>query len=348
MQRILFLWSMLTISLLFAGCSKKTIAIGEMNIDFTQIDLTDGNTGDTLSLDSEQSRELYEKLQETEFVQERPHRDSSSWDYWIAFRKDDEVKKEFGIHGRDTLEYDGDLYKAVNSGIDLTYVKSYLYTTFQATVIGTENGLLITPEKESMEARSSDKISVGLSGTKFYDAEGNEISEDSLMVGDRIMITYNGAINESYPAQISAYEIALLDRNVLIEAYLAVIEELYEEDTALNSDITMIAVDTTEWIHLSDEQKEMICNVIHDKYGFEVMENTYEELVEKGLILEKGLTFPNGILIKISNLKYKEEKQKLTGSMEKWRSGLGAIGSDFTAEYKEGEWRITKKNRWVS
>ncbi|MBE5965794.1 MAG: hypothetical protein E7255_02305 [Lachnospiraceae bacterium] len=348
MRRILLLWSVLTVSLLFAGCSKKTIAIGEMDIDFTQIDLTDRNTGDTLSLDSEQSRELYEKLQETEFVQERPNRKSGGWDYWITFRKDDEVKKEFGIHGKDTLEYDGNLYKAVNSSMDLTDVKSYLYTTFQATVIGTENGLLVMPEKESMEAGSSDKISVGLSDTKFYDAEGNEISEDMLMVGDRIMITYSGAINESYPAQISAYEIDLLDRNILIQGYLAIIEELYEEDAALNSDITMIAVDTTEWINLSDEQKKMICNMVQDKYGFEVVENTYEELVEKGLIVEKELTYPNGILINISNLKYKEEKQKLTGSMEKWRSGLGATGSDFTAEYKDGEWKISKNKQWKS
>lgn len=347
MKRVIYLWSILVASLILAGCSKKTVMIGEMDMAFTNVDLKDGSTGNSIILDKEQSQELYNSLADIEFVRDKSNEDSTGWSYWISFKKDTEVIKEFGILGQDILTYDKYLYKAKNASIDMDYLNSYFYITFHATVIGTESGLLITPEKETMEARSSDKISVGLVDTKIYE-NGNEIDNGQIMVGDRLRITYNGMIAESYPAQISAYEIDVVERNVLIEGYLSVIDDLYQEDSALNSDIAMIALDTTDWIDLTDEEKKIIFTIVHDKYGFEVIEGTFDELSEEGLIDKEGLYFPNGILIELTNLESNEKKQTFTGSMKKWRSGIGAIGSDFTAEFDDGEWKISKENMWVS
>jgi hypothetical protein len=42
-------------------------------------------------------------------------------------------------------------------------------------------------------------------------------------------------------------------------------------------------------------------------------------------------------------------QEEITCSIEKWRSGLGTIGSnDVTAKYKEGKWPITKEGMRIS
>lgn len=348
MKRVIYLWSIIIASLILAGCSKKTVMIGEMDMDFTNVDFKDGRTGNQVTLNTEQSVEIYNTLEDIEFVKEGTNESRTGWDYWIAFMKDSELVKEFGIHGNDILEYDGYLYKAKDASIDTDYFNSYFYTTFHARVIGTESGLLISPDNDTMEASSSDKISVGLNGTKIYDQNNNEIDQDDLMLGDRIKITYNGMIAESYPAQISAHQIEVVERNIIIEGYLAIIDDLYKDDSALNSDIALIAFDTSEWINLTDEEKQAILTIVRDRYGFEVIEGTFDELAEEGLIDKDKLYFPNGILIKISELDYNEKKQVLSGSMKKWRSGSGAIGADFKAKFEENTWTITKENMWIS
>lgn len=348
MKKIILLWSVIMISLIFAGCSKKTVMIGEMDMDFTNADLKEGTTGNQITLNQEQSQELYHKLADIEFIQDNSNKNQTDWDFWISFNKNNDVVKEFGIYGEDTLEYDGALYKSKNKAIDKDYLNSFFYYTFHARVLDKENGLLIAPEKNTSEAKSSDKIFVGLVNTKIYGLNGKEMPADQFMVGDRIKVTYNGIIAESYPAQISSNEIEVVERNVLIEGYLAIINDLYNEDEGLNGDITMIAVDTSGWINLTEEEKNFILKVIGHRYGFEVIEGTFDELADEGLIDKEQLYFPNGILIEINQLEYQENKQILTGSMKKWRSGLGAIGSDFTAKFDKNTWTLKKENMWIS
>ncbi len=220
--------------------------------------------------------------------------------------------------------------------------------TFEAEVIETGNTLLIAPNAESNEYRSSDKISVSLIDSKILNIEGKEIAKEDLKAGDIIKITYNGMIAESYPAQISASQIEVVDHNILMEGYLALIDDIYQEDNGLNSEIDMIALDTTEWVDLTEIEKEMIFVKMKELYGFEVIEGTFEELAEEVLIYDENLLFPKGIHLTISNMKYDDKKQKITCSIKKWRSGLGAIGSDATAKYDKTEWKITKENMWIS
>ena len=64
---------------------------------------------------------------------------------------------------------------------------------FKAEIIEmSEKALVIKPLDEYSEARSSDKISVP-----------NWFAKDAVKVGDIIGISYDGAILESYPAQLS-------------------------------------------------------------------------------------------------------------------------------------------------
>ncbi len=221
--------------------------------------------------------------------------------------------------------------------------------SFRAEVIESGASLLITPSEESNEARSSDKISVHLTNTMLVDEAGTTISTEDLIAGDILVITYNGLIAESYPAQITATKVEKVDHNKLFDGYLALIDDIFQEDKGLNYDIKMIALDTSEWIKLSSIEKEMIFAKVKATYGLEVIEGTYEELAEQGLINQESLSFTDGVLIKISKITYDERKERLTCATSKWRGGDGAIGADdVTAVLRNGTWEITKEGNWIS
>lgn len=221
-------------------------------------------------------------------------------------------------------------------------------SAFEAEVLQAGTSLLIAPDKESNEYRSSDKISVNLIDCKITDKEGNVITAEEIKAGDILTISYNGVILESYPAQLTANAISVKDHNILMDGYLAIIDDIYQEDKGLNSDIEMIALDTSEWTGLDDAQKEAVFSELKNRYEVDIVEGTFDTLSEQGLIDKDNLYFPKGILITVS-ISFDEKKQKLAYSIEKWRSGLGAIGTDDgSAEYDKGEWKITKKNVWKS
>lgn len=224
--------------------------------------------------------------------------------------------------------------------------------SFTAKILETEGGLLIAPDEGTNETRSSDKISVHTNTSKFYDKFGNEISLDQLEVGDHIEIVYNGMIMESYPAQIGAISITLTEDKELLQAYKAVIDDVYQDDSALNSDISIIALDLEDVNNLTEEELVTLVEMVDETYGsagIEVMKATYKELIEQGLVDDENLYFEKGILITIKEPQYDRKKMTLTYGIEKWRSGLGAIGSDkATAKFKDGEWKITKEDMWIS
>lgn len=220
---------------------------------------------------------------------------------------------------------------------------------FEAEVISAEQGLLVTPDPQSGESKSSDKISVRLTEAKITDQEGKELTLEELKAGDFVKITYNGVILESYPAQIGASSVQVIGHNKLIDGYLSLIDDIYNEDKGLNDEIDMIALDTTAWSGLTEIEKEIIFSSMKEAYGLDIIEATYDELKQQGLIDEDQLYFPKGIHIVISDFNYNKEKDTITCAIKKWRSGLGAIGSDeVTAEYKDGKWKISKGNMWIS
>lgn len=81
---------------------------------------------------------------------------------------------------------------------------------FEAEILKAGDILLVAPEEDSNEFKSSDKISVNLVRAKILDSEGEEITADVLEAGTRVRITYNGMILESYPAQISASKVQVI------------------------------------------------------------------------------------------------------------------------------------------
>ena len=82
---------------------------------------------------------------------------------------------------------------------------------FKATVLENNDSLMVEPQKDTSEINSSDKIVVHTTNAKIYDANGDEILVSKIEAGEIVQITYNGMIAESYPAQISAAKIEIVE-----------------------------------------------------------------------------------------------------------------------------------------
>lgn len=129
------------------------------------------------------------------------------------------------------------------------------------------------------------------------------------------------------------------------DAYYTLFLKLYGDDTGLNSDIKYIAVDLTR-AKLADtgrflELMEAFC----EDEGLTLMQDTVEGLTEKGYI--RDLYFEHGIVVAFADSSLTDTMLHTQAS--KWRSGLGAIGGDYTLEKKAGIWTVTASdNNWIS
>jgi len=84
--------------------------------------------------------------------------------------------------------------------------------TFEAQILEVhETYLMVTPNEGETELRSADRITVSIEEAKILDKEGNEMDKSIFNEGMEVEIVYDGAIAESYPAQIlNCYEIRML------------------------------------------------------------------------------------------------------------------------------------------
>ena len=86
-----------------------------------------------------------------------------------------------------------------------------------------EKSIIVKPEADSKEIRSSDKISIGIT-------RPTNSTNDFYVVGNKVKITYNGIIMESYPAQIIATKIELVNwSNYWIRKIIYVLGENKDE-----------------------------------------------------------------------------------------------------------------------
>ena len=85
-------------------------------------------------------------------------------------------------------------------------------SSFVATVLENNgNSLLVEPREGSDELRSADKIVVYVKDAKLIGEDSKEINMEDITVGTQVEISYDGAIAESYPAQIrGCYKIKVL------------------------------------------------------------------------------------------------------------------------------------------
>ena len=139
---------------------------------------------------------------------------------------------------------------------------------------------------------------------------------------------------ETWPAQLTgatvrAYSVPAdkEDHGDICEIYLSVLEDLWTEDSGLNSDITYISVDLDDAPGvLTDGEKAAVAWIFSGAHGKQGLRLGFEELKENGYIDDGVLYWEDGALFSIRKSDNgKDSTQKITFDAEKWRSGTGAV-----------------------
>ena len=98
-----------------------------------------------------------------------------------------------------TNELDTEVYIKCKDYEDKNYSNWEERHIFMGTILEVnKNSIIVEPSAGSHERKSSDKIII------------KRVNTDNYEIGDKLKITYNGLIEESYPAQITANEIELI------------------------------------------------------------------------------------------------------------------------------------------
>ena len=106
------------------------------------------------------------------------------------------------------------------------------------------------------------------------------------LAGTTATVTFDGGIQESWPMgfdRVTAVDFSTEDFDDTCRLYLDVLEDLWNADSALNENITELALDLTA-TSLSGSQREAVVYAFGAAHGVMAMEATFEELVDQGYI----------------------------------------------------------------
>lgn len=233
----------------------------------------------------------------------------STWGYKYApsIKKEETKTNEYTFLGRvvDTLE----IYEEVS------WVKD-VPGSIQIT---------IEPLEGEEIRKTTDKIVIYL---KEYDGNNYE-------AGTIVKVTYTGEVLKSDPPQVNYTKIEEV-KNYTVEMYKKILDDLINQDSAINEGAKFIAIDFTNFLayhkdgndgssqlrNLSTNEKNQLLDYCK-KYNENVIEATMEELKEKGYFNEKNM-YLQGILITVTNTE-KVEFDKAILSLQKYRGGLAAV-----------------------
>ena len=153
----------------------------------------------------------------------------------------------------------------------------------------------------------------------------------NLATGTLVEVTYGGSILESWPAQfggVTAVEAMVGGFDDRCALYFQVLEDLWDVDPGLNSDLTYLGVDLSQ-TSLSESERSAVAWAFAGRHGGELLTGTWEELADQGYIDRENLYWEDGILFSVKEKAepvyfMPEGTAAVTFDAEKWRSGLGA------------------------
>ncbi|MCI9141149.1 MAG: hypothetical protein HFH87_00835 [Lachnospiraceae bacterium] len=182
--------------------------------------------------------------------------------------------------------------------------------------------------------------------------------EDGMKIG-----IAGGYVMETFPGQLGGdLEIYAYSRGTeqnpgggyydLCGLYLKVLDDLWERDNGLNSDVQHVSVDLSEAPgELTDGEKSAIAWIFGCQHQVESLTMTQEELAEAGYLTELELSSKNklyqwedGVLFRITAIQWEEGETYslpvIKFNADKWRSPRGAyFFSDCFAVWPEmGTW----------
>lgn len=196
----------------------------------------------------------------------------------------------------------------------------------------------LQPDGTVLAATYADHIPV------FLDGEPAEPSD--LKDGMSVEVSFNGTVMETFPAQLGqAYELHAYSMGTpqspggsfydLCGLYLQVLDDLWETDPGLNSDVALAGLDLSDAPGaLLDSEKSALAWRFGEVHAVEVVEGTYEELAEEGYLtayedIPDLYRWEDGCLFTISANHQHDDEIYFAGPIlffnaQKWRSPLGA------------------------
>jgi len=191
----------------------------------------------------------------------------------------------------------------------------------------------------------------------LVEAEGGSREADASCLEDgmTVQVIYTG-LQETYPLgfdevrSLTAYALGTAENPGgteydLCGLYLQALEDLWEEDPALNDGVKTLGMDLSQAPGgLTQAEKDALAWRFGELHGLEVVQGTWEELADQGYIDREHLYWEDGILFSLTPAEGHETEHyslpTLFFDAQKWRSGLGAyFFEDCSAVWPEmGTW----------
>lgn len=199
-------------------------------------------------------------------------------------------------------------------------------------------------------AESGELVLAANDGTasQVYTLNTEGLPLDAPVKNGELINVYYDMVLETFPAQfadVTAVEHTETERDDRCGLYLQVLEDLWEVDPGLNTDLEELGVDLSGLTDLSDSEKAAITWAFGWSHGLTPITGTWEELVEQGYIDREELIWNgHGCLFSLSG------SADDTFQAEKWASGLGAyFFNDCTAKMgQDGSWTYTVGSEAIS
>lgn len=179
------------------------------------------------------------------------------------------------------------------------------------------------------------------SAGEVYTLSTEGLSLDRPVENGELINVYYEIVLETYPAQfggVTAVEHTRTERDDRCGLYLQVLEDLWEVDPGLNTELEELGVDFSGLTDLTESEKAALAWVFGNAHGLIPITGTWDELVEQGYIDGENLVWNgSGCLFSLTG----SAEEGFTA--EKWASGLGIyIFSNCTAQQNaDGTWSYT-------
>lgn len=134
----------------------------------------------------------------------------------------------------------------------------------------------------------------------------------------------------------------------VISGYQFIIDQLFEQarNDIENNDLKYLAVDTTQMGEINEADKAELFSRLSAKYGYELMDKTYEQLVKENFVVNN--VFTNGALIQIKNITLKNNTIIADASI--YFAALGGHGfNKIQIKFSNSQWQILKTGEtWIA
>lgn len=163
-----------------------------------------------------------------------------------------------------------------------------------------------------------------------------------------IDVGYSGNVMETYPAQVEAESVTVVEeREDLLSLYFQVLTDMHEDDPVLSERVSYFAFDFSGVQNLTQPECRAMGWLFATDNGREPLFGTWEELAAEGYIDEENLWFEDGVLFELKDSSILAGR--FTFDVQKWASGLGAVGYDGCRARKEnGVWSYEQGVAWMA